>query len=116
MAGEQFLGAFGNVLQVNPDSGGYGVILLLALILLVLSFVFWKGADGIRRMLGELRGIFPFTNSGSTREARLNYVVCRYCGKGMGVLNPVYTTYENVPHIEGYCNHCRRFIRSRLKG
>lgn len=49
------------------------------------------------------------------REARLHKVICPHCKVGMGVLNPVYRTYEGISYIEGNCNTCGSFISARLR-
>lgn len=48
------------------------------------------------------------------REARLNEVICPHCRRGKGILNPVYFTFQNEPHIKGTCSTCGHFVSHRL--
>lgn len=90
------------------------VLALLAMSILAVTVTMRYFPEVGFKVRGYFRKILFFFKQ-YHHEARLNSVVCSTCRKGKGILDPIYVSYKGIPHIEGTCNCCGTYVRSRLQ-
>jgi hypothetical protein len=97
----------------NPFSLGLFVLVIMAL----LWGCRWlmRHSTPVQDRLSSLWEKIANFISPQRRIAQLHKVICPYCRRGRAILNPVYVTYLDVPHIEGTCVTCGHFLREKLQ-